>query len=395
MTTISVRPRARRAAAAVSSGALALVAFAAVPPAAEAVSPSIGYACTGDGLGTFQLPVVLDTNAPSRMIVGQSTQVIVAVKATLAAAQVTSARKSSATTVEANLTARTTFGTANVEPLLDVPRTQMGDANLPAKDVVLNGTTLTPISFTAPPALGILEVTAGEISGTLNFYDANGANVNTVKITCTVPPGKSPVIDTIAIAASTTTTLTLSTTTSAYGQNVVASAKVTSTYGVPAGDVSFAVAGMMYRAKVDKDGIASVDLPDLAVGDHVIVATFTPSDLATYPGSASKALTWTVTQARTKVGIPVTGNTTTRVTQVGVKAAGVFRTNPTGKVRIKVKRLGKPGSWSRNRTLSAKGTASMRLGVLAQGRYRVVATYRGDANHLGAKKTKTFKVTRR
>ena len=91
--------------------------------------------------------------------------------------------------------------------------------------------------------------------------------------------------------------------------------------------------------------------------------------------------------------IPVTGRTTTVVTRVGVKAKGVFDTVPTGKVRIKVKRIGKPGKWVRVRTLD-DGSARAGFGRLKKGRYRVVVVYRGDANHRYLKKTKQFRVTR-
>ena len=93
-------------------------------------------------------------------------------------------------------------------------------------------------------------------------------------------------------------------------------------------------------------------------------------------------------------GIPVTGLTTKMVTRVGVKAKGVFDTVPTGKVRITVKRIGKPGKWVKSRTLDASRRRTGRLRPAEDGRYQVVVVYRGDANHLGLKKTKPFRVTR-
>ena len=83
MTTTSVRARSRRTAAAVSSGAVALVALAAVVPTAEAVSAEIAYDCTSPGIAPFTMAVVLDASAPLRMTTGQSTQLNVTAKATL------------------------------------------------------------------------------------------------------------------------------------------------------------------------------------------------------------------------------------------------------------------------------------------------------------------------
>ncbi|RYC14666.1 Ig-like domain-containing protein [Nocardioides zhouii] len=392
MMTFSVRTRSRRAAAAVASGSLAVVALAALPPAAEAVSPSIDYTCTADGLGTFTLPVVLDTNAPPRMITGQSTQLIVTAKATLPGETAKAIAAKPATQVEATLTSSVTFGTAAANPVLNVPRTALNDQTVPTA-VLLNGASA-PFTYTAPPTPSTLEVSAGRITGSLRFFNNNVA-AGDAAISCEAPNGKPPVIDTIAVAASTTTTLTLARATATYGQDVNASAKVVASSGTPAGEVVFFVDGIVTRAKVDKDGIASLVLPDAAVGAHSIVATFAPTDLAAFVGSSSAAQAWTVAKAETKVRIPVTGRTTNSVTRVGVKAAGVYGTVPTGKVQLKVKRLGKPGKWLKSRTLSDAGTAQIRLGVLAQGRYRVVVTYRGDVNHLAERKTKTFKVARR
>ena len=240
---------------------------------------------------------------------------------------------------------------------------------------------------------GVLEITAGAIAGTLTF-DNDGEAVPGREFSCGAPSGKAPVIDTIAVAAATTTTLTLARSVSAYGQDVTATAKVVASSGGPAGEVAFAVDGIVTRAKVDKDGVASLVLPDTAVGAHGVLATFMPRDVAAYVGSSSGLQQWTVDKVGTKVKIPVTGRTTTTVTRVGVKAAGLFGTVPTGKVRIKVKRLGRPGKWVKSRTLDA-GAARVGLGVLAKGRYRVVVRYRGDTNHLAVKKTKTFRVKRR
>src|ERR687898_2955523 len=69
--------RRRGGAAVVVSLSLAAAGLAAAPPGAGAVSASIAYDCTADGLGTFTLPVVLNTDAPARMSVGQTAEVTI------------------------------------------------------------------------------------------------------------------------------------------------------------------------------------------------------------------------------------------------------------------------------------------------------------------------------
>jgi hypothetical protein len=393
MTTTSVRSGSRRAAAALSSGSLALLALAVVPPPAGAVSPEISYSCPAtDGVSPFVLPVVLDTSLPQRMTTGQATQVVMTATATLPGktAQEIVVENPSVTTFDATLTPQVAFGTAPaVSPVFKVLGAPISDQSA---DVKLTASS-PAFAFTAPSAPGPFEITAGSVSVELRL---NGTDPQqTVQLTCTVPNGKPPVIDTVSVASPTTTTLTLSRSTAAYGQDVPASATVTSPSGVPSGEVAFTVAGTVTRARVDKDGVASLVLPDRPIGTHTVTATFVPTDALMYVGGTSVTKLLTVSKAETLLKAPVTGRTTKTVTRVGVKAKGRYDTVPTGKVRIKVKRLGKPGKWARNRTLGAAGTARIGLGILAAGRYRAVVIYKGDTNHLEARKIKTFRVKKR
>ena len=391
MTSPSAHMRIRRSSAAVASGSLALLALAAVPPAAQAVSPEISYSCSEATLDPFTLAVTLDTSLPQRMTTGQATQVVMTATATLPSATAREiAAENKATTLEVTLTPQVAFGTAPaVSPVFKVPATQISDQSA---DVRLTASS-PAFAYTAPSAPGPFEITAGNVAVQLRLSGSDPQK--TVQLTCTVPPGKPPVIDTVSVASPTTTTLTVSRSTAAYGQDVSASATVTSPSGVPSGEVAFTVDGTVTRARVGKDGVASLVLPDRAIGTHTVTATFVPADALMYVGGTSVTKLLTVSKAETLLKIPVAGRTTTTVTRVGVKAKGRYDTVPTGKVRIKVKRLGKPGKWARNRTLSAAGTARIGLGVLAAGRYRAVVVYKGDTNHLQARKIKTFRVKKR
>ena len=219
-------------------------------------------------------------------------------------------------------------------------------------------------------------------------------SLTAVGLTAGVPVAGA-VSSSMAVVASSTTTLTLDKTASEYGQDVTATAKVTTSSGVPDGDVAFSVDGVATKARVGKGGLATLVLPDAGAGTHSVTATFVPRETAAYDASASPAQAWTVSPARTRMRIPVTGRTTKVATKVGVKAKGVFDTVPTGKVRIKVKRIGKAGRWVKVRTLDANGAARAGFGRLKKGRYRATVVYRGDANHRYLKKAKTFRVTRR
>jgi hypothetical protein len=208
------------------------------------------------------------------------------------------------------------------------------------------------------------------------------------------PNGKPPVIDTINVVATSATTLVLDRTVADFGQDVTATAKVTTSAGAPDGDVAFSLnGGTATKVRVDKDGMATLALPDPNVGGHTVAATFVPRDAASVDGStATQALT--VAKTRTKLRVPVTGRTTTTATRVGVKAKGAFDTVPTGKVRIKLQRIGRTAKTIKTRKLNDNGAARAGFGTLKSGRYRVVVVYRGDANHRYVKKPKIFRVKR-
>lgn len=387
--------RGGRATVVLLSLSLTGVGLGALAPGAGATSPSIAYACVTSAElgGSFTLPVVLDTSAPARMAVGQSAQVALAASATLPADQAQRASVTfGATQFDGSWVAKATFGAAPADITQAIGRAQLGPQTVAT--AVPFGAASTPFAFVAPTTPGAIEVSAGDLTGALVFRDGTGTVVSTQPITCTLPNGKAPVIDTINVVASSTTTLALDKTASEYGQDVTATAKVTTSSGVPDGDVAFSVDGLATKVRVGKDGLATLVLPDAAAGAHSVTATFVPRDPTAYDGSASAAQAWTVAKAHTRMRIPVTGLTTKVVTRVGVRAKGAFDTVPTGKVRIRVTRIGRVGKWVKIRTLDATGAAKAGFGRLHKGRYRATVVYRGDANHRYLKKSRTFRVTR-
>lgn len=389
MTASRTSAHVRRSAAVGLSATLAAVGLAATAPGAGAVSPSIAYVCTSPDLGSFTLPVVLDTNAPARMVVGQSSQVTMTASAVLPGPEAKEAVTTwGATEFDGTWVVKASLGTAAADVTQTIaPRAQLGSQTVETAVPFTAASTAFP--YVAPTTPGPVEVTAGDLAGSLQLYPTGST-----AIACTLPNGKAPVIDTINVVASSTTTLALDRTASEYGQDVTATAKVTTSSGIPDGDVAFSVDGLATKARVGKDGVATLVLPDAGAGSHNVSATFVPRDATAYDASTSVAQAWTVSQARTRIRIPVTGRTTQVVTRVGVRAKGVYDTVPTGKVRITVKRIGKRGKWVKVRTLDASGFARAGFGRLKKGRYQAVVVYRGDANHRYLRKAKQFRVTR-
>lgn len=185
--------------------------------------------------------------------------------------------------------------------------------------------------------------------------------------------------------------MTLSTTSSEYGEVVMATARVSSSTGAPQGAVAFSVDGLATQAGLDAAGVASLTLLPARTGSHHVTATFVPADATQSTGSTSPAQTWTVVRARTTMGVPISGKRRGRATRVGVEVDGAFDTVPTGKVRIRVTRIGKPGAWVKGSRLDS-GRAAVTFGRLTVGRYRVVVDYLGDADHLTRHKVKKIRV---
>src|SRR5918993_937133 len=309
--------RRRGGAAVVVSLSLAAAGLAAAAPGAGAVSASIAYDCTADGLGTFTLPVVLNTDAPARMSVGQTAEVTITAGAVLPGAIARKLASGPATDFDGVWTLSATFGTSAASVRQTVPRTRLGDQSV-ATAVPFTATS-GPMTYTAPATPGAVVITVGPISaGTWQLFDGE-APAGAEAITCALPdPAKPPVIDTIAVVGSSSTTLALDRTTSEYGQDVTASAQVTTSSGAPDGDVAFSVDGLATKARIDHLGVATLVLPGAGPGVHSVTATFLPRDPTAYDGSAA-GQSWTVTRARTRLRVPVTGRRTDVPTHVGVK----------------------------------------------------------------------------
>lgn len=191
-----------------------------------------------------------------------------------------------------------------------------------------------------------------------------------------------------------TTTLVLDHPASAYGQTVTATARVVLPGGRPDGDVLFIVDGAPIKANLKGDGSASIILPRASVGEHAVTARFVQFPDQQQGGESAPA-SWVVTRARTRLQVRVTGRGARIPTSVVVNALGDFGTRPTGAVTVSVRHLKTKKVTSRDGTLDAAGMATVRLGVLRTGGYRLRVTYAGDAQHLTERHSEKFWVRQR
>ena len=202
-------------------------------------------------------------------------------------------------------------------------------------------------------------------------------------------------VQAIALAAPSTTTLSLSTSQSAYGQSVTATAAVATVPGPAQGDVVFSVDGLAFSANLGATGTATVVLPDAAVGQHAVSATFVPQLPTSQQASTSPTQAWVVTQVRSRLQVRVIGKGARIPTSVQVKAAGDYGSLPTGRVKVVVTRVGTDDRTRVVRSLGSTAVAVAGLGRLRKGDYRLVVTYAGDTQHLPERHVERFHVRRR
>lgn len=197
-----------------------------------------------------------------------------------------------------------------------------------------------------------------------------------------------------AVAVASSTTLVLSATSSAYGQTVTATAVVATASGLPSGDVVFSVDGLAAKSNLGAGGTATLVLPDAAVGEHVVTATFVPQDAAAQQGSTSPAQPWTVGRVRTRLQPRVVGRGLRIATAVVLTASGEYGSVPVGEVAVALRR-GQRLRGSARATLTGAAPVRIGLGRLPAGRYRVVVRYAGDVSHLPEKRVVRFRVGQR
>ena len=90
----------------------------------------------------------------------------------------------------------------------------------------------------------------------------------------------------------------------------------------------------------------------------------------------------------------ITGKRLRQPTATTIKVVGINKTVATGKVKLVLRKVGNKGFQKAKSGALAKGSRGFNLGRLGTGRYKVVVTYLGDANHQDSKTIKSFRVRR-
>jgi hypothetical protein len=198
-------------------------------------------------------------------------------------------------------------------------------------------------------------------------------------------------ISIFASAATPTMTLTGSSNSVIIGSPFSATVKVAgpaSNTIIPTGKVTLSDgSNSLGTATLDSTGSATISLPSLSVGQHVLTASY-PGD-SIYTAATSGSFTVTVTQHPTPT-ITLTSSATSVLVGAPVSvtiAAASTAGTPTGTVT-----LGEGANTLGQQTLSG-GIASIQLSNLAAGAHTIAASYSGDSTFAAAMSSSNLPVS--
>jgi hypothetical protein len=181
-------------------------------------------------------------------------------------------------------------------------------------------------------------------------------------------------------ATATTTTLTSSLNPSVVGQALTFTATVTSNNGTPTGSVQFQVdGGSTVTIGLTGTGSASFTTSSLAIGQHIVTATYLPSGNFLSSSDSltqvvnSPALTATTTTVSSSANPSLLGQSVTFTATVTPDSG---TGTPTGTIQFQIDgvSVGAPVSLSRT------DTATYSTAALAVGTHTITASYSGDNN---------------
>lgn len=255
---------------------------------------------------------------------------------------------------------------------------------------------------------GLREVRADTAAFSIRFHRADGSLVwGPVEMTCSAPA--APVVDTVWVRSASEVEVTMGDESArnpnpvfAYGERVPVKAGVLVKGRRPAaGWVDFSLGGITRRVALDDKGAArtsfagptdrSATKPVVSTTNY-LTASYVPADPRYYETSDSYPRLVRVTFAPTKPRVQVRGKDADRVTRVHVRVDPAFDSSPAGRVRVNLFHLGSREHWTTSRTINRSSRTVAGFGRLSPGRYKVVAKYRGDDNHLGSKTVRNFRV---
>jgi len=193
--------------------------------------------------------------------------------------------------------------------------------------------------------------------------------------------------------ATSNTALTTSNASAGYGDTVTLRAAVNSGVANPTGNVTFQEGVNVIAVATVSSGVASININNLSVGQHNIVAVY--SGDATHAGSTSAVLSQSVfvqthatlvSSANPSIGgasLTLTAGVSASVSVNGLTA------HPTGTVTF-MDGAAAVGTG----TLDANGTATLQISTLAVGTHSLTAVYRGDGTFQGSTSPSVSQVIR-
>ncbi len=243
---------------------------------------------------------------------------------------------------------------------------------------------------TGPLANGVATLTTSTLlPGTHLVTASYGSNTNFVG---SQSPTVSQVVNPPA-AHPTTTDLTASSNPSVFGQTVIFTANVSSTFsGTLSGTVTFTIDGVNISPAVTlTNGSASYAIATLAIGSHTVQATY--SGDSSFAGSQPNQLNQQVNQANTTTGLISSGNPSlvgqTVIFTATVGVASPATGTPSGTVTFTDTSNGN----ALGVVTLAAGSASVSVSNLSVGDHPIRADYGGDTNFKASFGTFTQTVT--
>ncbi|SEP65238.1 Putative Ig domain-containing protein [Devosia sp. YR412] len=162
------------------------------------------------------------------------------------------------------------------------------------------------------------------------------------------------------------------------GQAIALTATVSASAASPTGTVVFTIDTVDQPAVSLSSGVATLNLPGLAVGSHTITASYSGdanllTSSASLPGGQTVARAATTTALSSDAPSPALGAAVTFTAVVAPVAPGAG--SPTGNVIFSIDNVDQPGV-----ALNGAGTASITRSNLGVGSHVITARYAGDTN---------------
>jgi len=223
--------------------------------------------------------------------------------------------------------------------------------------------------------LGTATVSGGQASINKTFSSAGTKPITAIYSgDANFTGNTSPALSELITKYSTSTAMVSSLNPSTYGQSLTFTATVSSTFGMPAGTVTFKNGTTTLGTSTLGGGVATFITSNLGVGSKSITAVYNGN--TAFAASSSTAVQQVVTKATTTVALVSSLNPSTPGQTVIFTAtvSPQFSLMPTGSVTFR------DGTKSLKTVALSGGTATFATSTLGLGMHNIAATYNGNAN---------------